>query len=76
MEIIRKESDKFKDYGDLPIGTVFEFEQGIYMKTNIPEDGDSCSDMYSVSLYTGKYFRVGNLVKVKVVKAELTVEEM
>lgn len=75
MEINRKGTNKLRNYGDIPVGTVFEFQQNIYMKTNIPEDGDSCSDMYSVSLSTGKYFPVGNLVHVKVLKAELTVEE-
>ena len=75
MEINRKGTNKLRKYGDIPVGAVFEFQLNIYMKTNIPESYEDCSNLLAVSLSTGKYFPVGNIVNVKVLKAELTVEE-
>jgi hypothetical protein len=78
MEIIRKESDKFKDYGDLPVGTVFELDQNILMKTDVPEPEyyEEGSDFLAVFLSNGRSLPIGCRVQVKVLNAELTVEEL
>lgn len=57
-------------YEDVDIGTIFEDEDAVFIKTNILEE-DTQYDYVAVNLETGGQCPFGSRVKVKPLNAEL-----